>query len=382
MATIDTQTPVEEIGTDDGQPEQGVALCLSGGGYRAMLYHTGALIRINELGLLPQLNRISSVSGGSITAAVLALQWKQFVFVDNVASNFKQLVVPPIQHIADQSIDVSAVGWGTFNPTKSIADVIADYYDKYLFHGATLQSLPDSPRFVINASNVKTGSLVRFSKPYIADYRVGVMRNPRLRLATAVAASSAFPPFLSPMELAFSKSEYEADDKTADLTTDEYRERVVLTDGGVYDNLGIETAWKRYTNILVSDGGRRMSLDPYPKNDWAFHSKRLIDLLQHQTCSLRRRQVIDSFKSKVRGGAYWGIQSKLDAFQTDGTVALDASEVELANTDTRLSAISRADQRGIMKLGYALCDAALRSPVRHFIGDIRIREFAPDFKID
>ena len=49
-----------------------VALCLSGGGYRAMLYHVGALWRVNELGMLPKLARISSVSGGSITAGCWA----------------------------------------------------------------------------------------------------------------------------------------------------------------------------------------------------------------------------------------------------------------------------------------------------------------------
>ena len=47
-----------------------MALCLSGGGYRAMLFHVGALWRLNELGLLPRLDRVSSVSGGSITAGV------------------------------------------------------------------------------------------------------------------------------------------------------------------------------------------------------------------------------------------------------------------------------------------------------------------------
>jgi predicted acylesterase/phospholipase RssA len=44
------------------QPRDGIALALSGGGYRAMLFHTGALIRLNELGLLKQLTRVSSVS--------------------------------------------------------------------------------------------------------------------------------------------------------------------------------------------------------------------------------------------------------------------------------------------------------------------------------
>ena len=47
--------------------EAGMALCLSGGGYRAMLFHAGCLWRLNELGLLSSLKRVSSVSGGSIT---------------------------------------------------------------------------------------------------------------------------------------------------------------------------------------------------------------------------------------------------------------------------------------------------------------------------
>ena len=63
--------PVHDSST--APPEPGIALCLSGGGYRAMLFHVGCLWRLNQLGLLGRLNRISSVSGGSITAGVLGL---------------------------------------------------------------------------------------------------------------------------------------------------------------------------------------------------------------------------------------------------------------------------------------------------------------------
>ena len=59
------------------RPQPGIALCLSGGGYRAMLFHLGALWRLNEWGYLPRLARISSVSGGSITAGVLGLKWAE-----------------------------------------------------------------------------------------------------------------------------------------------------------------------------------------------------------------------------------------------------------------------------------------------------------------
>ena len=51
---------------------EGLALCLSGGGYRATLFHLGATRRLHELGILGALNTISSVSGGSIFAGVLA----------------------------------------------------------------------------------------------------------------------------------------------------------------------------------------------------------------------------------------------------------------------------------------------------------------------
>ena len=61
--------------TVDGELQEGVALCLSGGGYRAMVVHVGSLIRLNQLALLPKLSRVSSVSGGSITAGVLGLNW-------------------------------------------------------------------------------------------------------------------------------------------------------------------------------------------------------------------------------------------------------------------------------------------------------------------
>src|SRR5437773_6354039 len=57
------------------QPEahrHGRALCLSGGGYRATLFHLGALTRLNELGVLGQIDTFCSVSGGSIASALLA----------------------------------------------------------------------------------------------------------------------------------------------------------------------------------------------------------------------------------------------------------------------------------------------------------------------
>ena len=110
---------------------------------------------------------------------------------------------------------------------------------RHLLGDATLQDLPDRPRFVFNATNLQSGVLWRFSKPYMADYRVGMVESPAVRLADAVAASSAFPPFLSPLRLPVDGAYAPGQES---LTGPEYRRRPVLTDGGVYDNLGLETA--------------------------------------------------------------------------------------------------------------------------------------------
>jgi NTE family protein len=182
-----------------------MALCLSGGGYRAMVFHLGAILRLNEAGLLKKLKRISSVSGGSITAGMLGLKWNSLSFNgQGVAINLGEVVIKPVLDLADHTLDVISVIEGVISPFKSVADEIADAYRNHLYGHATLQDLPadnQGPRFVINATNIQTKVLWRFSKPYMGDYRVGLIRNPTLELAIAVGASSAFPPVLSPVEL-------------------------------------------------------------------------------------------------------------------------------------------------------------------------------------
>src|SRR5436305_4818602 len=91
----------------DDKLSEGIGLCLSGGGYRAMVFHIGALWRLNELGYLPKLARISSVSGGSITAATLGLNWSRLDFdATGVGKGFNGALVLPIRKMAGESIDV------------------------------------------------------------------------------------------------------------------------------------------------------------------------------------------------------------------------------------------------------------------------------------
>jgi NTE family protein len=328
-----------------------------------MLFHLGALWRLNELGYLPMLSRVSSVSGGSITAGVLGLHWSQLEFSGaGTAGRFGDLVVARIRELASVTIDRPDILKGIFLP-GSVAEYVAGSYRTHLFGTSTLQDLPDppAPRFVLNATNVQSGALWRFSKPFMADWRVGLVPRPTVPLATAVGASSAFPPVLSPARLDVNPADFQPD-SGADLQKPPYTTHVVLTDGGVYDNLGLETAWKNYKTILVSDGGGHMAPDPQPHADWARQSSRVNDLIDNQVRDLRQRQLISSFNSGQRAGTYWAARSDITHYPVPGGLPcpIDITR-SLAAVPTRLAALDDTVQEQLINWGYAICDAAMRS---------------------
>ncbi|EJN22768.1 putative esterase of the alpha-beta hydrolase superfamily [Pseudomonas sp. GM78] len=349
------------------RPESGAGLCLSGGGYRAMLFHVGSLWRLYESGQLFGLQRISSVSGGSITSAVLALAWKHLPF-DGARAPFEARVVGPIRELARRTLDAEAIIGGILLP-GSIGDKVAAAYDKYLFHGETLQALPDTPRFVINATNVQSGVLWRFSKPYMGDYRVGRIENPDFSIARAVAASSAFPPVLSPLTIELHPAAFKPGSGD-DMQRPPFTSDVVLADGGVYDNLGLETVWKRYETVLVSDAGAKIKPEEEPKHDWPRHAYRVLDLIDNQVRSLRKHALIASYQAKPddagkRLGTYWGIGTPYDHYSGRALTlsCKPARTQELAGIATRLKRLDEELQERLINWGYAVTDAALRTYV-------------------
>jgi NTE family protein len=343
----------------------GQALCLSGGGYRAMLFHLGVLWRLYELGLLRGLSRISSVSGGSITAAKLALVWPKLSFDPaQLWRDFVPQLVEPIRALAGKTIDRDAILGGLLLP-GTIGERLGNAYDSHLFDGATLQDLPDdsngqAPRFVINATNVQSGVLFRFSRPHMGDWRIGRMTDPTLRLALAVAASSAFPPVLSPLTIPLDDTRMRPDEGS-DLHRAPYVRQAVLCDGGVYDNLGLETAWKRCRTLFVSDAGGRMAAEPSPKEDWARHAARVLELVDSQVRALRKRQLIGAFKDGSRDGSYFGIRSDPGNFPLPPALPCPPERaLELAEVPTRLKSMPAALQERLINWGYLACDLGLR----------------------
>src|SRR4051812_30702802 len=105
--------------------QAGIALALSGGGFRAMLFHAGALMRLNELGVLSRVARISSVSGGSIASGYLACVWSQLGSPDATGAypEFKRKYVEPLLTFSREKIDIGDILTGLLPWTSAAKEV-------------------------------------------------------------------------------------------------------------------------------------------------------------------------------------------------------------------------------------------------------------------
>jgi NTE family protein len=338
----------------------GSALALSGGGFRATLFHIGTLIRLNELGVLAKLDRVSSVSGGSITAGMLACRWGRLKAASFAAAELDALVTQPMRRFCMRNIDARAVAEGTISPWSSVSEVLAREYDE-LFDHARLPELPDTPRFIFNTTNLQTGRDFRISKPYMADYRVGQIDAPQLDLGVAVAASSAFPPVLSPCIIEVDPGSWKRTEG-ADLFDDvRYRHTLTLTDGGAYDNIGLEPI-DTFKTVLVSDAGAPFGMQDKAKTDPVGQLSRALDIATDQARGLRARYLIELAKLRGQTVAYWGIDTAIDKYPAAGKLPCDPAKTGgLKDIRTRLNAFDRSEQERLINWGYALCDAAMRS---------------------
>ena len=149
---------------------EGTALCLSGGGYRAALFHLGALRRLNELGILAQVDTLTSVSGGSIFAAQLATHLIRepdaWPVAGGVVSGWEEGVAKPMRDFTRRNIRTGAALRG-FHPFRwfdrnAAIDALAARYAEGPAPGR-LDELPDRPRFVICASDM------RFRQQWVFD---------------------------------------------------------------------------------------------------------------------------------------------------------------------------------------------------------------------
>jgi NTE family protein len=349
-----------------------------------MLFHAGALARLNELGYLSRLDAISSVSGGSIAAGLLGAVWNRLDFdgTSGVARGFKAQFLQPLLKFAQTTSDFSSIVRGVAVPWTTASQQVANRYRALFGAEANLNKLPQRPRFFFCSSNLTTGSLFRFSREYIADFRLGVHRNPDFDLATAVAASAAFPPVLSPLRLDLSGFKFVMEPIDGNILPPPDRsllKRAVLTDGGVYDNHGLQPLLERCRMLLVSDGGAPWTTSTDGFYRWLPQLKRVLDMTDSQVRALRRQDLMRRFmaaddptlqqfpeSSDLRRyfalrGTYWAISTDPTRYRAGPGNLAQQRWRRLSGIGTWLHFLGPRETEDLVNWGYLVSDLALRS---------------------
>jgi NTE family protein len=273
--------PLDSLAPDRGYRFQSVAphagsddlllmLAFSGGGTRAASLSYGVLEELarTPVGAAPSQHRllddvdiISSVSGGSFTAAYYGL------YGDRIFSDFESRFLK--KNVQTGLLLRVLAPWNQIRMAStafSRSDLAAEYYDHLLFSGATFGDLTrqqDRPFLSINATDIASGARFEFTQDEFDLIRSDLSQ---FSIARAVAASSAFPVLLTPIVLK-NYSAKQADPEPEWIQSilanpmvpgrltfvalqarsylDGRRRFVHLLDGGLSDNLGLRGAFDR-----------------------------------------------------------------------------------------------------------------------------------------
>jgi len=332
-----------------------IGLCISGGGYRATLLHLGAIRRLNELGIFPKVTTISSVSGGSILNGFLASRLDPPLSAG--VADFEKSVGKPMRDFC--SLDIRRwLGLEAFIPGTHNSSGLAKEYNQHLTSGKKLAEIPAAPAHVFCSTDLAYGVNWTFRKTECGDYQAGFLPTPADWLvSTAVAASSCFPPVFKPLQLNLDPTKIPpGNDKSSNR--DKRIREITFSDGGVYDNFGMEPVWKDHETVLCSDGGALFGLGG--ETGFAWEVGRLVEILQHQVQALRKRWLISNFVSGQMKGTYWGIGTTVADYGLEGGYSADLAKNFIAGIRTDLDSFSEAEASVLENHGYTLADAAIR----------------------
>jgi predicted acylesterase/phospholipase RssA len=256
-----------------------VGLALSGGGSRSAVFSAACMFQLERLGLLDKVDYISSVSGGSLTAAYYCLhgeEWNpgnvQHRLTHSFASDVILQIILPWNYLA-----LALTDWDR-------SDIIADSFKNHLFsrngRALTFADLrTDRPRLLINATDLQSGRPFVFCNETFDQLNSDLSKYP---VAYAVAASAAVPVVMHHVTLRDFSTTFKA-----------YRH---LIDGGVTDNLGITTLVETYTSQMRSAAGNSRAL-PYPNGAILF----VLDARTRFDANLSAKGDIGLFESLAAG---------------------------------------------------------------------------------
>jgi NTE family protein len=296
-----------------------ISLALSGGGIRAMVFHLGVLRVLAERGLLEDVSRISTVSGGSLLIGLMLkeaeMQWPTSEqFLHEIYTNLRE-------KLCSRSLQLGALRQLLKLKNCQFLFSRANLLALALKHewGITehLGDLPHTPEWSINGTTAENGKRFRFKRNSIGDYTIGYAVPGKYPLANALAVSAAFPGGFGPLQIDttefqwFKRSSWYAPASDKQAVDIGFRQ-LHLYDGGVYDNLGLEPLFDggngkpkhRGELIIVSDAGAplKTGFSYFALNP--FRLARVAEIMSDQTRALRVRSFASFLKQEPFGGAY------------------------------------------------------------------------------
>jgi NTE family protein len=291
-----------------------IGLALSGGGFRATVFHLGVLARLAKDDRLEEVTFLSTVSGGSLCVALIlaknGFRWPSSQeFLERILPEaHRTTTTQDLQH--DVINRALRAPWRIF---ESRAEVVSELMQSRWGVTARLKDLPETPRWMINATCYESGKNWRFERFRMGDYVFGYSYDTDIPLSDAVAASAGFPGLIGPIVI-----------DTKDFRWFKYLERppaevshpqailtrkttpiepafryVHLWDGGVYDNHGLEglhdfiKGWRTDVDFfIVSDGAGRSKPEAY---GWGAPALLRIatGIMMDQIRSLRSRAILE-----------------------------------------------------------------------------------------
>jgi predicted acylesterase/phospholipase RssA len=287
-----------------------IGLALSGGGFRATLYHLGVIRYLRDCGGLEHVTDIAAVSGGSILAAHLVLNWDRYTGDDTAFAEAAGEVIRFVQfdlrnHIVRRlpltfPVRIAGRVIGSDMAELSPNAILERYYREFLYGDRRLFELPERPGLHVLTTNVSDGTLAAFNRRglHILRRESGSrvedpfqhVQGTMATIAKAVGASSAFPGFFPPVRVT-----------AADLGVGEGQfPGESFTDGGVYDNLGTRAfTWLQrlhdtdYDRVIVSDAGKPFQILGRNPIGFLAQSIRATDILWDRVWQLERENFGD-----------------------------------------------------------------------------------------
>lgn len=313
--------------------EAGFGLALSGGGARAMAFHLGCLRALDRRGLLDRIETIASVSGGSVIAALYCQHDGDFAsFETKVRKVLAQGFLGQSLVIAATTFEgLKALGWFAatladrsaaalvrwtlawifprllqtwpwlracpFRRRYSRATILRRTFDRLFEHAQLTDLRDDRPKLIVIACELQARSAFYFAKDRIGSWRLGEASASGVSLAHAVTASAAFPGALPALDETMRFT------KVVNGVSKHQDARVILTDGGVYDNLGLAPFWpgrekgvslfvKHHRRIIACRAGYGLHMTP-PVSLWPSRMLGVLESLHARSQNLAVNRLFD-----------------------------------------------------------------------------------------